>query len=213
MAVSLSVIASQVNQELNTAVTYSATPTDPRLYTTGLADAILDADGKYVAAHLRNRNDPRRVAFTTSQSAVAHGGTLNTHLGPIDSIQFVVTATTWTGTRPGVPSTLTQIDFDNLNPRAKVLLPCRYKIEGDVLYHNRTGLLAGDASAVSVNATFNTYTKTSACQAPDEDQAGIVYETCALLFGIEGDDTQAAQLYAEMSEKELTRIAAVGSEA
>ena len=143
---------------------------------------------------------------------MSHGAQLTAHAGPVEGVTFAVTATTWTGTRPGVLSTREQIDWDNLNPRVKDLLPCRYYIDGDTCFHNATGILLGDASVVSVSVTYPAYTKTGACQSSDEYLLPVVHGALALLFDIEGESPESAGLYGQMFQAELQAIAMVGNE-
>jgi hypothetical protein len=212
MAVSLTVASSLVVAELNANTSYAATVTDPRFYNSQISDAVLAADADVVRAICNNPKHPRRQGFITTQSGVSHGAQLTAHAGPVEGVQFAITATTWTGTRPGSLAPREAIDFDNLNPRAKTLLPCRYFIDGDTIFHNKTGLLAGDASAVSVNVAYPAFTKTSACQSPDEMLLPVVHGALAILMNVEGEDSTSAQLYATLFAKEIEQIGAVGNE-
>jgi len=212
MAVSLTVASELVVAQLNLATTYTITPSDPRAYAAQIADAVLGADSDVVRAICNNPKHPRRAGFFTTQASVASGSQLTAHAGPVEGVTFAVTATTWTGTRPGVLSTQAQIDWDNLNARDKTLLQCRYYIDGDTIWHNRAGLLLGDASAVSVSVTYPAFTKSGACQAPDEYLMPVVHGALALLINLEGEDPTSAGLYGQMFQAELQQIATVGNE-
>lgn len=210
MAVSLATASSLVVAQLNLATTYTVTPSDPRAYAAQISDAVLGADAEIVKAILNNKNHPRRQGFLATQSAVTHGAVLTSHVGPLETVQCAITGGSWASALPATPVSMDQINWENLNPRVKTFLQPHYCLDGSNFYHNRTGLLAGGASAVAFNVQYCAYTKTASAQAPDEELMPDVWGALALLFNIEGEDPTSAQLYATLFEKELARLAMVG---
>jgi hypothetical protein len=196
MSVSVATVEKLVVAQVNAAVTYSATPTDPRFYTTQIADAALAADAKVVAARIKNINDPRRYLYYTTQSGIAHGGTLTAFAGEIDSITFVITGGTMAGTYVATEADPRKLELEILNYTSATLIAPHYYVEGVKLYHNGATVAANSGGgSVSVVATGPTFTLTSACQAPDEDLFIVTAGTLGMLFSIEGENDGTANLY------------------
>lgn len=166
MAVVLATVRSEVYGSLNAATAFGSND-DPERWTQEEIDAaILNADGDIIRAICDNPMHGARRAFLTS-SNVLHGGQIPAHLGPIDSVIFTVTGGLYAGTRDAEFNRIA-IEEDNRNPSGLTSIPPRYYVEGDILYHNGAGLIAGGASAVTVAVYYCIYARTSACQAPDE---------------------------------------------
>lgn len=196
MAVSISTVESLVIQELNANSSYTTSSSDPRFYTAGIADAALSADGLIIEAICRNLQHSRRAQFYVTQTGTTHGGTIGNALGPIDTVQFVVTGGTAPGNRAAKPWDDEEIQNEIANPLALTKIAPHYAIEGRVVYHNGSTIATNSGGGtVSVNVTYPAYSRTSACQAPDEYVYAVTCGTLALLFPVEGENVTAGHFY------------------
>lgn len=184
MAITLATMRSEVYGSLNAANTYGSLDDNQRWTQGEVDDAILNADAEVIRAICDNPTHGARRTFLTS-SNVAHGGQIPAHLGPIDSVIFTITGGAYAGTRVG-DFQRKGIEEDNRNPLSLTLIPPRYFIEGDILYHNATGLVSAGASAVTVAVYYCTYSRTAACQAPDEMYHAVKAGAMSTLVNKEG---------------------------
>ena len=217
MAVSLSTSASLVIAELNAALSYGSTVTDPRFYTAQITDAVLSADGAIVEAICRNINHPRRSNYYTTQSNMLHGDTLGNSAGPPDTVMFVVTGGTAPGKRAAIEWDKEEIqnEIAIYGPSGVITNPFidpHFALDGNVLYHNGTVIAfnSGGGSA-SINVTYPTYARTSACQAPDEFTLAVVCGALGLLFPVEGENSGVGGFYYQQFVGYLQAIATNGA--
>src|SRR5690349_3389270 len=139
--VDITTVAKEVVAQLNLAVTYSATPTDPRAYTAQITDAILNADGAVCEAILSNPSNGQRAAFLQS-TTVAHAGTLPARIGPIDAVIV--------GGKAATEWDKSEIEAERTNRLSLTSINPHFAIDGNVLYHN-----GGSAATVK----YSTYTR------------------------------------------------------
>lgn len=190
MAVVLATIASQVVAQMNLAATYTATPTDPRAYAQQVTDAVLAADGMVVEAILSNPSNGARAAFIASAS-VAHAGALPARIGPIDSVVI--------GGKGATLWSLQEIEYERTNALS-LTYPPRFAIEGNTLFHNQ--------GASTATVKYVSFTKTSACQSPDEYAAAVLCGALMLMFSIEGEADSTAGMYGNQFQAMLQAIRA-----
>ncbi len=207
MAVSISTIESLTVQELNANTTYSSSSSDPRFYTAGIADAALSADGMVVEAICRNLQHSRRAQFYTTQTGATHGGTIGNAIGPVDTIQFVVSCGTAPGNRPSEMWPKGEVQAEVRNVLSLTRIDPHYALDGRVIYHNGATIASNSGGGtVSVNLTYPSYTRTSACQSPDEYAMAVACGTLGFLFSIEGENTTVAQFYWQQFQVMLNQI-------
>lgn len=211
MSVSLTVAKKLVTNVLNeNDVTTYGTLTNPERYVDGeVTDACLSADAAICRAIIETPGHGRRKDFLTS-ATVAHGAQIATHVGPVESIIFAVTGGAYAGTRAGNPAGKDEIERDNRNPLALTLIEPAYYLEGDTVYHNAAGLVAGGASSVTVTAAYCTFTLTSACQSSDEMERAVVLAAVALLIGKDGHHTAAAAGFEAQYRQEMANLGVAG---
>lgn len=189
MAVSIATIKSDINALLNFATTYTATPTSARASEQWIADNALTADGMVVEAIGANPANGRWNAFSTTAS-VAQGGALPSRIGTIGSVVI--------GGKAATEWPETEIEFDR--GTGLTMLPARYAIVGNKLFHNQ--------GASSATVEYFTYSRTSACQAPDEYYGQVLCGTAWLCSNIEGEDVASASHYAQLFQEMLAAIRA-----
>lgn len=194
MAVSLAVISTDCALLLNagSAGSYSATITDPRWATQEVVDAVLMADAAVCAAIFKNKENPRAALYYTTQSGLAHGGTIGQSAGPVASVTFVVGA----ANRPGVEWEKAEIQHEITNTLS-LDYDCHYYIDGKIIWHNGAAIAAYASAAVSVNLTYPAFTKTSACQAPDEYAWIVLCGAMSFLSMPEGENVAADSVWVQ----------------
>jgi hypothetical protein len=158
----------------------------------------------------------RKTFLTGSQTAITNGAQLNASIGEVEDIQFVVTGGKWAGTQPaGLPrgSTLAEmlreLSIENRNVTANPEIPPHYVQIGSTIHHNRAALLAGGASAVSVNATYCEFTinfSATSCQCPGEYSRLIAIDALAAYFAKDGQKVQAASYFNSLAEAEMATL-------
>ena len=207
MAVSLSTVLSDVITLLNigTPGSYSSVVTDPRYSTQACVDCVLTADAMVCAVIYLNKDHPRASAFYTTQAGLASGSVVSASAGPITTVDFVVSGGTNPGTRPAVQWDLAEIQHEILNPLGLSYDP-HYTFEGKKIYHNATALEAAESATISVNATFPSFTQTTACQTPDEYRWVVTLGAMSLLVPVEGENTSMAGTWAQMFAAALQTV-------
>jgi hypothetical protein len=149
---------------------------DSGAYTSGEVDkAILAADKLIKLGMLLTPGHYHRAGAITS-TAVLHAQILPAHFGPVEAVTFDITGGGRAGLQSAIQASLASIIQDNLNPSALKLLLPKYAIIDEKIYHNRAGLLAGDATAITVYADLATYSpSSSACSSPDEAEDAVFH--------------------------------------
>lgn len=206
MAVSIATVESDAIAELNAALTYTTVVTSPRFYTPQIASAALSADALVCEAIMRNKRHPRRTLYYASQ-AVAHGALLSTPSGDIADVQFVVTGGTRPGTRFGTEWDPEEIEHEIRNVNSDTEIEPHYAFVNGVVYHNGAAIQLINGGSVTVNVRVPQFTRTSACQAPDEYQQAVLCGTLALLFPVEGENVDVARFYWTQFQTILGEIA------
>lgn len=206
MSVSIATVEQLAIAELNAALTYTTVVTSPRFYTQQIADAALAADAMVCEAIMRNVRHPRRSAFYATQ-AVAHGATISAPSGDIASVQFVVTGGTRPGTRYANEWDAEEIEHEIRNVNALTEVEPHFAIVNGIIYHNAAAILAINGGSVVVNVIVPQFTKTSACQAPDEYLQAVLCITLGLLFPVEGENVEAGRHYWQQGQNILGEIA------
>lgn len=204
MAIVLATARSEVYGSLNAATVFGTLDDTERWTQEEVDAAILNADGDVIRAICDNPMHGARRVFLTS-SNVAHAGQIPAHLGPIDSVVFTITGGAYAGTRAG-EFQRNGIEEDNLNPLGLTRIPPRYYIEGDILYHNATGLIAAGASVVTVAVYYCAYTRSGACQAPDEFYDAVKAGAMRALVNKEGVYAEAQSVWGNMYAAMLQAI-------
>lgn len=156
-----------------------------------IRDAVLDADGTVCDWFLQKANDGRRVPFLQT-ATVAHGGTIPSHKGEIESILL---------------NSLMPIRSDPITIQrdraavfgASVKYTPKIFLWGSTLIHNYTG---GGATV-----QYADFTQTGACQAPSEYAAPVIALATGNIIAKNGNHADAAQLYHGIGLSYLAPIA------
>jgi hypothetical protein len=196
MAVSLAVVTTDCVIGLNAGSGYSATVTDPRWTTQQIVDQVLAADGMVVAACIEGQDNPYASGYYSTISGVANGATISSSLGPLVSVQFVLTGGSAPSVRPGVLWDKAEIIAELAFPSLKY--DPHFNTDGRVIYHNGAAIATYETATVSVNVITITYTRTSACQAPDTLQWLVFVGAMALLVPVEGENVSAASYWGQL---------------
>lgn len=171
---------------------------------------ILAADASIARAICNTRGHPHRKVFLTgTASGVAYGAQLADRIGPLESVQFVITGGPIAGTRHGkewAPELIQELDRENLNVLALTRMLPHFIVDGDTVYHNAAGLVLAGAASVSVNTTFCMFTLTAACQSPDEFLRAVAISSIAALFLKDGQRENAGQVFEAMLKTELASL-------
>lgn len=188
MAADLSRIAKIINQELNLADSYTATPDDPRFY--NLSDVILACDAQTVSAFLKNPTDGRRAGFLSTQS-LAHGAGLPTHIGPIESVTIA--------SKGAVLARKDKIERERENALNLTTISPHYWIEANTIFHNADAKISGVAGALFgvtvASVKVCTFSMGVVCQSPDELEIVVACGALAMLAPVEGENVSLASHY------------------
>jgi hypothetical protein len=174
---------------------------------------LILADAKRARLICYDRSNPARKVFLTgTQSGIANGGQINQAVGPIETIQFVITGGRWAGThRAGNPPgadpdlMLRELSIENRNVTANPEIAPHFVQDGQTVFHNAAGLILGSASAVSVNASFCQFTinfSATSLQCPDEWTRSIVADALAMQFGKDGHRSEAVALFTRLAQED-----------
>jgi hypothetical protein len=195
MALVLASLRSRVYDLLNASPNTYGTLANVRWQAGAVDAALIAADGRIIEAICSNKNHPRRKAFLTGTgSDVAHGSSLTSRIGPLESVSFVIDTVTYPGTELSIAQ-MGQLNRENQNPDALTSIDPHYILDGDTIYHNKAGLILGGAAAVAVNTTFCVYAVSAALQAPDENEDDVIDEAMRMLRPKEGAALDAAGLH------------------
>lgn len=160
----------------------------------------------------------RKTFLTGTQAGIANGAQLSSMVGPVESIQFVVTGGRWDGIHPGTPpipgsddlaSQLARLQIENRNVTLNPEIAPHYIQDGTTIWHNGAGLVLGGAAAVAVNATFCVFTYNQAAasvQCPSEWSRATVLGALAMAISKDGHKTQAAAAFRVMFEDEKAAL-------
>jgi hypothetical protein len=180
MPVVLATVASNVTTLLNASG-------DPRWTSGQITEAVLAADA-LVCAAIFFGNNPHIVDFYAVQSGVVHGGVILATAGRIISVKFVVTGGTAPGSRAGTSWEKAEIEAEIRSALALDYDP-HFAFDDRVIWHNGAAIAArSGGGTVSVNVTFPSYTRTSACQSPSEYEYIVFCGAMSLLVGVEGEN-------------------------
>jgi len=170
---------------------------------------LLLADAEFAPIICERRGLARKPFLTGTQNGIANGALLNAIIGPVETIQAVVTGGRWAGINPGIPprggdlaSQLNELMIENRNVTANPEIPPHYVQEGETIFHNAVGLVLGGAASVSFNSTFCVFVynqAASSIQCPADYNARIVYRALAMKFGTDGQKIEAAAYFKAMS--------------
>jgi len=213
MAVSLATVLADCITLLNagTPGQYSGVVVDPRWNTNQVTDLILTADAIVCAATFRNKDNGRSALYYSTQSGLAHGGTLLAMAGPMASVVFVVTGGTAPGNRPGIEWDPAEIQYELTHVSANPLgldFDCHYATDGKVIFHNGALIAArSGGGSVSVNVTAPTFTQASACQAADEYRWVVTCGAMSLAVPVEGENVGPMGGWGQMFQQGLSAIA------
>lgn len=169
---------------------------------------IRAADVSVYGQILKAQGEGRRVGALTT-SVVAHGSTIPTHVGPIDAVFMTVTGGYYAGTRVPEQAPPMQIEDENRNPQSNPAIKPHFFIEGNTVFHNGTGLVAGGASAATLTVRYATLTYSSggtSLQSPDEAVMAVAALALEMLITKDGQRTSAGGLYAGTYRFEMTRL-------
>lgn len=172
---------------------------------------IRAADVAVYGAILSAQGEGRRVGALT-QSAIAHGATIPTHVGPIDAVYFTITGGRFNGTRGATLwpiSKLGELENENRNPESNPLIEPHAIVENNTVFHNAAALIAGGASGVSFFVRYATLTYSSGgttLQSPDEAIYGVAARTLAMLVQKDGQRTGAGSTFYTISKNELAGL-------
>jgi hypothetical protein len=178
---------------------------------------IRAADVAVFAEILEAQQNGRRVGALT-QSAIAHGGTIPTHVGPIDSVYFQVTGGQFAGTRGArmLPmAELARLENDNRNPDANPLVTPAAIVENNTVFHNAAALIAGGAAAASLFVKYATLTYSAAgtaLQSPDEAIYAVAARALDMIIQKDGQRTGAGSSFYAISQRELASLGAAEQE-
>lgn len=197
MSVNLATVSTDVVLGLNAGSGYSANVTDLRWTTQQIVDAVLNSDGMVVAACIDDKNNPYASGYYTTISGVSNGSNVTASLGPMVSVQFVLTGGTPPSVRPGILWDLAEIIEEIQNPNGLNFDP-HFQLQGRVMFHNGASIAASEAAIVSVNVVVINYTRSSACQAPDDFTWLVFVGAMAQLVPVEGENVGAAGYWGQM---------------
>lgn len=183
--------------QLTGADSYTSTPaSNSHLFTNQLRDAILAVDGNVVRAICESGNHGRRRDYIVSV-ALAHGAQIPSHVGPIDAVRIAGLAAT-----PWDPR---DIEMERVNALGVPLQP-HFAVDNARIYHNGTVASFGVSTADLDHCAYAMDTSGSLCQAPVEYADAVLCGTLEYLFGVEGDDVAAANLYGRTFQMYLQMI-------
>lgn len=158
----------------------------------------------------------RKTFLVGSQSGIANGAQLSAMVGPVESVQFVVTGGNWAGTQPGAlvrGETLTQqlaeLQRLNRNVTANPEIGPQFVQDGLTIWHDAAGLVLGGASSVSVNSTFCTFTYNqgaTSVQCSSEWSKATILSALQMAFGKDGQRMDAAGGFGGMYKNELAAL-------
>ena len=204
MAVSLATITNLAIAVLTPGAAYG-TLGDARFFSQQFTDTILTVDGNIVKLILGNPSHGRRstAQYVNTISGFLSGAQLPPRIGPIESVQFAISGGEYGGqtliAKEYPPEAKDWINQDNQNPGPLITIKPKYCLEGVTLYHNAVALLKSPGTTgVSVNVSYTSYTRTTACQAPDEYFDAVLAGTLAMLFDVEGENAGSAQRFGQM---------------
>lgn len=209
MPASLSDIASLLVAELNAATTFTATPTDPRFYTSQISKTILALDAALAATIGSNRAHSRLKDYLTTSSSLTSGSQLVSRVGSVLTVQAVLTAGAWPfqTTEPAKLKTYEEIQRENVNPSALTWMAPAYALDGDVIYTNKAGLERVAGRTVRFDAIYPQYTDTGAVQAAVEFTAMLYRGALEMLSPVEGTNVGMGQHYGQGFARDLALVA------
>lgn len=158
----------------------------------------------------------RKPFLVGTQSGIANGAQLTAMVGPLETLQFVITGGRWAGTHSATPprgqslqEQLMWLRVETQNVTANPAIEPHAVVDGDTVYHNGAGVVAGGASSVSLNATFCTFTinfSATSTQCPDEYARAVAIMALALYFAKDGAKTETAAYFNGLAQAELAML-------
>lgn len=156
----------------------------------------------------------RKTFLVGTQSGIANGAQLSSMVGPVETLQFVISGGRWAGTHPATPprglslqEQLMWLRAETQNATANPAIEPHAVIDGDTVFHNGAGLVVGGAASVSLNATFCTFTinfSATSTQVPDEYARAVAIMALALYFAKDAAKTETAAYFNGLAQAELT---------
>lgn len=171
-----------------------------------LDDWIVAADAGNCARICQMKGHGRRKDFFAVAVGVAFGAQIGTHVGPVESVQFLITGGPLVGTRAPAPwglDSLAELERENQNVLLLTTLKPHWILDGDTVYHNAAGLILAGASSIVVQVVTCQFTLTTLCQASSEFTRADALGSLAALFLKDGQREAAGNLFATMHEKEM----------
>lgn len=203
-------------QATTTSEQYLATASDPRFATAEIQDVLISVDLDNATIICKDPDNGRRVLFlTTVPLATITSQTtpakllLPTHVGPIEAVEFAITGGDFNGfTLQASPSPNDEgvITWENRNPNALALYP-RFTADGNSLYVNAPGMIAGGATSITVNITAAMLNRTGALQCPEEMEDMDIVGAAAVLAATENDMMDMAHFYGQQWQIMKTMVA------
>lgn len=185
-------------------------PTQEKFVSGELSRLISYADATVYRMIAQMKGYAGREPILITTSGIAHGASIGS-AGPIDSIICVITGGPIPGTYPvevWPTSLMSELNRENLNPQLLTRLSPHAIVDGNVVYHNRAGLLLAGASTVSFNVrhplqfTMNLL----ACQSPAEFTRAVALLALSTAIPKDGVRVEAAQLFKTMANEELASL-------
>lgn len=209
-AADLTTCASLVVAGLNAATSFTATPSDPRYYTSQVSNTLLNLDSEIIKALTADPLHPRAKDFLTTQSAVVSGSQLTSRVGAIHAVIFNLTGGSWPyqTAEVGRLATPEEVRLDNLNPNGLTMMEPKWAILGDVIVHNKAGLEQIVGRTIRVDAIYPAYTRTAALQSPEEFSGALVRGALETLHPVEATNIGGGQHFGAGFTRDLSLIRA-----
>lgn len=151
--------------------------------TTEIEDAALEADAIICQARISTPGDPYAATWKSVSPDIAHGALIPAHIGAVGGVEVKV-GSTYTPARfaSSKAEILAMRQHSAIYPNAQNWC---YIIDGQ-LFHN------GDAARV----WRSVFTKSAACQSPEQDELAVVYGTVSSLVK---DGSNTPEIFGEFA--------------
>jgi hypothetical protein len=177
-----------------------------------IKEALRRVDAANVGFICQTKGHSRRASYLTTQAVTTSGTELTSRAGDLDSVVFAITGGLYATEVMAEEMPLDYKPFlmqENLNPQALTKLTPKYILDGNKVFHNRLGLVAGGATSIVVTASFPAFTydgASTSLQSPDEFLLPITYGTCEFLMAKDGYKITAAGFFGSKQEKALAAL-------
>lgn len=198
-------------------------PAQEKFVSAELSRLIIYADATVNRLINQLKGNALRESQLVFTNGVAHGASVVPG-GPIETIQAVITQGPYAGTievDPWPKQMITELERENRNPQLLTLIEPHCIVDGNVIYHNRAGLLlaALAAGALTPAVSFNVrHPKPFAidmanCQAPGECARAVACLALSMAQPKDGIRIESAQLFKGMANDELEALGIPKAEA